>query len=224
MLKDVNPRLSERAWGEITFKRQICEASPAGCQLRDHRGTLEGIFNRARIPLPPESPYYDATGLFDEDAYLGDLLRRLEALAQVFGSSDADKSSAALALLDALKQLERSLGRRAGEHWGPREVDLDLLVFGHFEMHVERTPGARSDDLARARRRWLDVPHAAAAERLFVLAPLAELAPHLRPPGWPETVAEARARVAATEADDAVQVVATWDAPGRRWQPAERRR
>jgi ABC-type transport system substrate-binding protein len=108
-LVDAAGRLNEdrpdRIISQITDQmlRDACFADdpPAGCQLRDHRATLEGIFNRARIPLPPESPYYDATGLFDEDAYLGDLLRRLEALAQVFGSSDADKSSAALALLDA---------------------------------------------------------------------------------------------------------------------------
>jgi ABC-type transport system substrate-binding protein len=74
---------------------------PAGCLLSDHRETLEQIFRRARIDLPPEAPYVDATGLFDEDAYLGDLLRRLEALAQVFDSQAQDKNSAALALLDA---------------------------------------------------------------------------------------------------------------------------
>ncbi len=74
---------------------------PDGCLLRDHRDRLEQIFQRARIDLPLQAPYIDETGLFDEDAYLGDLLRRLEALAQVFDSAGVDKSSAALGLLDA---------------------------------------------------------------------------------------------------------------------------
>ena len=54
--------------------------------------------------------------------------------------------------------------------------------------------------------RWLEVPHAEARNRLFVLAPLSDLAPGLRPPGWHETVASARRRAAQTEGEDAVQV------------------
>ena len=89
----------------------------------------------------------------------------------------------ALALLAALKSLEQAIGRVERERWGPREIDLDLLVFGRHQINVERTDG-----------RWLVVPHPQARERLFVLAPLADLAPRLRPPGWGESVATARAR------------------------------
>ena len=90
-------RITDQMWRDECFG----EEPPNGCQLRDHRKALENIFQRARIDLPAELPYVDATGLFDEDAYLGDLLRRLEALAQVFDSELADKNSAALGLLDA---------------------------------------------------------------------------------------------------------------------------
>ena len=74
---------------------------PEGCRLVDHREQLERIFERARLGLPSRLPYTDANGLFDEDAYVGDLLERLGALGQVFTTSDADKRSAALGLLDA---------------------------------------------------------------------------------------------------------------------------
>jgi ABC-type transport system substrate-binding protein len=90
---------------EITEQmlREACAdpEPPAGCRLVDHRERLERIFTRARLELPPELPYTDENGLFDEDAYVGQLLERLGALGQVFTTSDADKRSAALGLLDA---------------------------------------------------------------------------------------------------------------------------
>ncbi len=70
----------------------------------------------------------------------------------------------ARALLDRLLEVERELGRvRDGERWGPRAIDLDLLLYG----------AERSDAAA------LQLPHPHLHERLFVLIPLAELAPDL---------------------------------------------
>ena len=75
----------------------------------------------------------------------------------------------ARALLDQLLDIERSLGReRIGPRWGPRTIDLDLLVYGE---EVIDEPGLR-------------VPHPEIANRLFVLQPLAELAPSLKIPGF----------------------------------------
>jgi 2-amino-4-hydroxy-6-hydroxymethyldihydropteridine diphosphokinase len=128
-----------------------------------------------------------------------------------------DPDTGALALLLALKTIERAFGRHERERWGPRELDLDLLVFGRHVIRVERPANARSDDPAKLGVQWLRVPHAAARERLFVLAPLADLAPGLRPPGWGETVATARARAAAAEGPGAVSAIATWDAASGTW-------
>ena len=67
-----------------------------------------------------------------------------------------------LDLLDALQGIERSQGRRrGGDRWGPRPLDLDLLLFG-------------SRILAGARLR---LPHPQIHRRAFVLVPLAEIAP-----------------------------------------------
>ncbi len=131
--------------------------------------------------------------------------------------ADPDPAAGALSLLAALKGIERAFGRRERERWGPREVDLDLLLFGRHVVHAERPDRARSADPARAAVQWLDVPHAAAAERLFVLAPLADLAPGLVPPGWGARVATLRDRRLAIEGAGAVRPMGAWDARARAW-------
>ena len=70
-------------------------------------------------------------------------------------------------MLAALRALERELGREAPrERWGPRVIDLDLLVVGREERASET----------------LTLPHAGIAERDFVLYPLADIAPDLEIP------------------------------------------
>jgi len=132
--------------------------------------------------------------------------------------SGPDPEAGAVALLVALKQLERAFGRRERDRWGPRELDLDLLLFGRHRIAVERPAEARSDDPSKPTD--LVVPHRLAGERLFVLAPLADLAPGLVPPGWGESVATARDRQLRVEGPDAARPIAHWN--GRAWAaPAE---
>lgn len=131
-----------------------------------------------------------------------------------------DPATGAVSLLVALKQLERAFGRQERERWGPRELDLDLLIFGRARLSVDRPPAGLSLDRGKADR-LLVVPHRDAAQRLFVLAPLADLAPRLVPPGWTETVATAAARRLAVEGPDAVRPIATWDGDRAAWAPLE---
>jgi 2-amino-4-hydroxy-6-hydroxymethyldihydropteridine diphosphokinase len=78
-----------------------------------------------------------------------------------------DSALEPLALLDALQAIELSQGReRKAERWGPRTLDLDILLFGERLLHEAR----------------LTVPHYHMHARPFVLYPLAELAPALRLP------------------------------------------
>jgi 2-amino-4-hydroxy-6-hydroxymethyldihydropteridine diphosphokinase len=121
-----------------------------------------------------------------------------------------DPTTGALALLIALKGLERAFGRQERERWGARELDLDLLVFGRNRIRVERPDAAASADPQKTGVQWLEVPHPSAQERLFVLAPLADLAAGLVPPGWSETVGTARRRQEAVEGADAARPVAGW--------------
>jgi 2-amino-4-hydroxy-6-hydroxymethyldihydropteridine diphosphokinase len=120
-----------------------------------------------------------------------------------------DPDTGAIALLIALKDIERAFGRQARPRWGPRELDLDLLLFGADRVVVPRPAAARSADPSKPTD--LVVPHRLAAERLFVLAPLADLAPGLVPPGWSETVEQARERRERAEGRDAVRAIARWD-------------
>jgi len=70
-------------------------------------------------------------------------------------------------LLNELHGIERSSGRKRGVRWGPRTLDLDLLVFGDQEM----------DQVG------ITLPHPGIADRNFVLLPLVEIAPELVIPG-----------------------------------------
>jgi 2-amino-4-hydroxy-6-hydroxymethyldihydropteridine diphosphokinase len=121
-----------------------------------------------------------------------------------------------IALLLALKSIERAFGRQERFRYGPRELDLDLLLFGEEHMRVERPEDGRSPDPAKATR-LLEVPHPKLGRRLFVLAPLADLAPDLVPPGWTESVEAGRARRESIEGASAVRAVANWDADLGRW-------
>jgi 2-amino-4-hydroxy-6-hydroxymethyldihydropteridine diphosphokinase len=83
------------------------------------------------------------------------------------GAAQIETSLEPRALLELLLEVERTLGRVRGERWGPRTVDLDLLVYG--DRTVDE-PGLR-------------VPHPRLHERRFALEPLAELEPDLVVPG-----------------------------------------
>ena len=132
-----------------------------------------------------------------------------------------DPATGAVALLVALKTLEAAFGRQVRRRWGPRELDLDLLVFGRARLVLDRPPAGRSLDAEfdpAPASRLLEVPHPAARERLFVLVPLADLVPGLVPPGWGETVASARDRRLRLEGPAAVRALARWDPVGRGWR------
>jgi 2-amino-4-hydroxy-6-hydroxymethyldihydropteridine diphosphokinase len=76
-------------------------------------------------------------------------------------------------LLELARRLEEAAGRERGERWGPRTLDVDVLLVGDLTVD--------EPDLV--------VPHPRMYERRFVLAPLADLAPELVPPGWEGRVA-----------------------------------
>ena len=70
-------------------------------------------------------------------------------------------------LLDILLHIENQMGRTRNLRWGPRVIDMDLLLYGDQQIHL---PG-------------LTVPHPRLRQRAFVLVPLAEIAPDLLLPG-----------------------------------------
>jgi 2-amino-4-hydroxy-6-hydroxymethyldihydropteridine diphosphokinase len=96
----------------------------------------------------------DPVGIVDQPRFLN-------------GAARIDTSLSPRALLELLLRIEQSLGRVREERWGPRTVDLDLLVYGGLTVDE---PGLR-------------VPHPRLHERRFALEPLAELDPELVVPG-----------------------------------------
>ena len=96
----------------------------------------------------------DPVGMVDQPRFLNGAVR-------------IDTSLPPRELLELLLGIEQSLGRVREERWGPRTVDLDLLVYG--DLTVDE-PGLR-------------VPHPRVHERRFALEPLAELDPQLVVPG-----------------------------------------
>jgi 2-amino-4-hydroxy-6-hydroxymethyldihydropteridine diphosphokinase len=70
-------------------------------------------------------------------------------------------------LLDLLQEIESNQGRVRAERWGPRVIDLDLLLYGSRQIDSPR----------------LRVPHPGIADRAFVLVPLHDIAPGIGLPG-----------------------------------------
>ncbi|HLR10449.1 MAG TPA: 2-amino-4-hydroxy-6-hydroxymethyldihydropteridine diphosphokinase [Sporosarcina sp.] len=70
------------------------------------------------------------------------------------------------ALLDVCQEIEQTLGRERIIRWGPRTVDLDILLYNQDNIEMER----------------LLVPHPRMSERAFVLIPLLEIAPNSKNP------------------------------------------
>jgi 2-amino-4-hydroxy-6-hydroxymethyldihydropteridine diphosphokinase len=96
----------------------------------------------------------DPVGVMDQPRFLN-------------GAAALETSLTARELLDLLLDVERELGRVRVERWGPRVIDLDLLLYGDETLDE---PGLR-------------VPHPRLHERRFALEPLAELDPELAIPG-----------------------------------------
>jgi len=121
--------------------------------LQQLRGALAALAHLPHTALAQTSSFYssDPLGPADQPRYVN-------AVAAL------DTHLEPLQLLDALQAIELTQGReRKDERWGPRTLDLDILVFGNRLLNEPR----------------LQVPHYHMHARPFVLYPLAELAPDL---------------------------------------------
>ena len=140
-----------------------------GANLGDRRATLQSsvdaLARRAGVSVRAVSPIYETAPVGPpQPAYLNAAVR-------------AEVTLEPEALLDALLAIEAAHGRVRRERWGPRTLDLDVLV-----LCDPATLEPRAVDTAR-----LKVPHPHLLERGFALAPLLDVIPELGP-RWGEAL------------------------------------
>lgn len=128
-----------------------------GSNIGDRGANLRAALSRLAefVRIARVSPVYETEPLLVEDQPL--FLNLVCAGLTLLSPLD---------LLHALKRIERELGRVSGLRYGPRLIDIDLLLYDDL---ILTTPE-------------LTIPHPAMLERAFVLVPLAEIAPDARHP------------------------------------------
>ena len=128
-----------------------------GGNLGDRRATMRRAVAEIRAVVDDVrvSSLYEtaAWGVTDQPSFLNAVVR---------GRTELE----ALELLDAMQTIENQLGRVRTQHWGPRAIDIDILLYGSDVIDVPR----------------LKVPHPYMTQRGFVLRPLADLAAGLTLP------------------------------------------
>jgi len=185
-----------------------------GANLDDPVATLaEAVVALARIPgwsLEQVSPLYRTTpvGLVDQPEFFNAVLRMRASLPD-------EPAAAAIEVLMRVKELERLFGRVPTVRFGPRRLDIDIIAMENIAVVHPRPHGTEPD--GHEADRPLVVPHPAAAERLFVLAPLADISPSLKAPGWSGTARELRDVQRRVEGEAAALCVGAWDATALRW-------
>ena len=114
------------------------------------------------VDVHPEPSHTVNFSTYQDSLFVGEFMKMTSRKVVAL-----DTELEADALLDGLQQIERQQGRvRKAERWGPRTLDLDILLFGNVRINSDR----------------LQVPHYHMHARAFVLYPLAELAPDLQMP------------------------------------------
>ena len=142
--------------------------SNVGDRETNLRSALELLRSTPGVTLTGESGIYETepVGDVDQPAFLN-------------MASAMETTLEPLALLARLKEIESVIGRVPTRRWGPRVIDIDIVLW---------------DELVLSRER-LKIPHSEFRNRAFVLVPLAEIAPNVVDPVTGMSVAELLARV-----------------------------
>jgi len=137
--------------------------SNIGSPLKNCQRSIILIEEHARIKVIARSSFYETEpiGPTDQNWFVN-------AVVEISTEMEA------IPLLDALLAIEIEMGRIRNVKWGPRKIDLDILLYGKSVIKNDR----------------LVIPHPEMIKRLFVLTPLAELAPDLIHPTENKTIQE----------------------------------
>ena len=149
----------ERSWHDVYIS--------LGSNIGDREGhinaALEALENKAEVQVKVVSEYVesDPYGEVEQDSFVN-------AAAKIRTLLSPEE------LLMLLHEIEDNEDRERTIHWGPRTLDLDIIMYDNLVLDTEQ----------------LTIPHADMQNRDFVLAPLAEIAPCLRHPILNKTVSE----------------------------------
>ena len=141
-----------------------------GSNLGDRKSNLE----KAIQALPPQVEVINQSSLYETEPW--GFLDQPNFLNQVL---EAETLLSPLELLDHIKGIEKEVGRKPGRRFGPRLIDIDILLYGDQSI---------SED-------GLTIPHKRMMERAFVLIPLDEITPNLSIPGSSLTIHELAGRI-----------------------------
>ena len=136
---------------------------PWGGRRANLKKSLELLLRLPGVELRVLSSFYETEPLGPKDQG-----RFVNAAAEIRTGEGPEE------LLDELQAVEEAMGRVRQERWGPRIIDLDILIWGERMIETKR----------------LTIPHPELTRREFVLAPLAEIAPGLIHPPSGRTMTE----------------------------------
>lgn len=173
----------------------VALGSNLGDRLENMRAGVSGVVGIDGVDVVGVSSLYETVpvgGPESQGAYYNAALR----LDVTLGAAD---------LLAALHRIEADRSRRRTVRWGPRTLDLDLLVHGDLVSDMRR----------------LELPHPRMHERRFVMVPVCDVAPGLVHPVFERTMSELLADLPGDPGD--LATVAT-DWARKAWQPVRARR
>ncbi|MBA2876732.1 2-amino-4-hydroxy-6-hydroxymethyldihydropteridine diphosphokinase [Thermaerobacillus caldiproteolyticus] len=140
----------------------IALGSNVGNRLYYLREAVRKLDEHEQISVIDTSSIYetDPVGYVEQDKFLNMVIKIQTTLSP-------------FALLEVTRKIEQELGRKREIRWGPRTLDLDILLYNRENIETEQ----------------LTIPHPRMVERAFVLVPLFELDAHIRIPNVKQHIA-----------------------------------
>ena len=182
-----------------TTRCLIALGSNLGDRKENLRAGIAGICDAAGIDIVAVSPLYETApvgGPDDQGPYFN------AALA-------ADTTLGAAELLTLLHRIEAGQERQRVVHWGPRTLDLDLLVFGDLVSDAAADPETHTETDTGTGTGALRVPHPRMHERRFVMVPVCDIASEVVHPSFGRTMRDLLADLP-VEPGDLTQLADTW--------------
>lgn len=147
----------------VTIRVYLSLGSNLGDREANLSGALQLLGNSLQVKDVSSLYETEPVGVADQPAFLN---------IAVSADTELDPES----LLQTAKQVETTVGRRPSFRWGPRAIDIDILLYGDRVIKSDR----------------LTVPHAEMTNRAFVLVPLSEIASTTVHPVLTRTIAQLR--------------------------------